>query len=136
MYRSHFRPSAELAQPYAIVGVPLIAADTDDEAEFLASSTYQRVLGILTGRRGQLPPPVHNFMQQLHPQERMGIADFMAAAVIGSPESVREGLQTLLDATQANEFMLVSDVFDPALRLRSMSIAAEVCASPALAVVD
>jgi len=136
VYRSHFRPSAELAQPYAIVGVPLIAADTDDEAEFLASSTYQRVLGILTGRRGQLPPPVHNFMQQLHPQERMGIADFMAAAVIGSPESVREGLQTLLDATQANEFMLVSDVFDPALRLRSMSIAAEVCASPALAVVD
>jgi alkanesulfonate monooxygenase SsuD/methylene tetrahydromethanopterin reductase-like flavin-dependent oxidoreductase (luciferase family) len=85
------------------------------------------VLGIITGRRGQLPPPVHGFMQQLHPQERMGIADFLAAAVIGSPQTVRERLQTLLEATEADEFMLVSDVYDPELRLRSLSIAAEVC---------
>jgi luciferase family oxidoreductase group 1 len=127
VYRSQFRPSATLDKPYAIIGVPLIAAPTDDEAEYLASSTYQRVLGILTGKRGQLPPPVHHFMQQLHPQERMGIADFLAAAVIGSPDTVREGLQTLLEATQADEFMLVCDVYEPELRLRSLSIAAEVC---------
>ncbi|MDZ4125924.1 MAG: LLM class flavin-dependent oxidoreductase, partial [Hydrogenophaga sp.] len=57
VYRSHFKPSAQLAQPYVIIGVPLIAAPTDDEAEFLASSTYQRVLGIHTGQRGQLPQP-------------------------------------------------------------------------------
>lgn len=127
VYRHQFRPSAQLAEPYAIVGVPLIAAPTDEEAEFLASSTYQRVLGIITGRRGQLPPPVQGFMQHLHPQERMGIADFLAAAVIGSPQTVREGLQTLAETTDADEFMLVSDVYEPDLRLRSMSIASEVC---------
>ncbi|MDO9503784.1 MAG: LLM class flavin-dependent oxidoreductase [Hydrogenophaga sp.] len=125
VYRSHFKPSAQLAQPYVIIGVPLIAAPTDDEAEFLASSTYQRVLGILTGQRGQLPPPVQGFMQRLHPQEQAGIADFLAAAVIGGPETVREGLQALAHATDADEFMIVSDLFDPALRLRSMTITAE-----------
>jgi luciferase family oxidoreductase group 1 len=128
VYRSHFKPSAQLAQPYVIIGVPLIAAPTDDEAEFLASSTYQRVLGILTGQRGQLPPPVQGFMQRLHPQEQAGIADFLAAAVIGGPDTVREGLQALADATQADEFMIVCDVFDPALRLRSLDIAAEAMA--------
>ena len=97
----------------------------DDEAEYLASSTYQRVLGILTGRRGQLPPPVKDFMQGLHPQEQAAIADFLAVAVIGGPDTVREGLASLAQVTQADEFMLVSDVFDPALRLRSMTLTAE-----------
>jgi luciferase family oxidoreductase group 1 len=131
VYRSHFKPSAQLAQPYVVIGVPLIAAPTDDEAEFLATSTYQRVLGILTGQRGQLPPPVQGFMQRLHPQEQAGIADFLAAAVIGGPETVREGLQALAQATDADEFMIVSDLFDPALRLRSLTITAEAMASTA-----
>jgi luciferase family oxidoreductase group 1 len=129
VYRSHFKPSAQLAKPWVIIGVPLIAAPTDDEAEFLASSTYQRVLGILTGQRGQLPPPVQGFMERLHPQEQAGIADFLAAAVIGGPETVREGLQALADATQADEFMIVCDVYDPALRLRSLDFAAEAMAA-------
>ncbi|MBS3998745.1 MAG: LLM class flavin-dependent oxidoreductase [Hydrogenophaga sp.] len=128
LYRSQFRPSATLDKPYAIVGVPLIAAPTDEEAEYLASSTYQRVLGILTGRRGQLPPPVHGFMQHLHTQERAAITDFLAAAVIGGPDTVRERAALLAEATEADEFMLVSDVYEPELRLRSLSIAAEALA--------
>ena len=128
LYRSQFQPSATLQRPYAVVGVPMIAAPTDEEAEYLASSTYQRVLGILTGRRGQLPPPVHGFMEQLHPQERAAIADFLACAVIGGPDTVRAGLHALREATEADELILVSDVFDPALRLRSLSIAAQACA--------
>ncbi|MDT4886409.1 luciferase family oxidoreductase, group 1 [compost metagenome] len=87
------------------------------------------MLGILTGKRGQLPPPVQGFMQQLHPQEQAAIADFLAAGVIGGPDTVREGLQSLADATQADEFMIVSDLFDPALRLRSLTITAEAMAS-------
>lgn len=133
VYRSHFKPSAQLAQPCVTIGVPLIAAPTDEEAEFLASSTYQRVLGILTGQRGQLPPPVPGFMQRLHPQEQAGIADFLAAAVIGGPDTVSEGLRALAQATEADEFMIVCDVFDPALRLRSMDIAAEAMAATASA---
>ena len=128
VYRSHFQPSASLEKPYAIVGVPVIAAPTDAEAEFLASSTYQRVLGILTGRRGLLPPPVENFMERLHPQERAGIADFLAMAVIGGPQTVREGLAALAEATEADEFMIVSDLYDPALRLRSLTLTAEAMA--------
>jgi luciferase family oxidoreductase group 1 len=128
LYRRLFKPSKVLSQPYVMIGVPLMAAPSDDEAEFLASSTYQRVLGILTGDRRPLQPPVKNFMQQLHPQERAAIADFLAAAVIGGPDKVRADLVALAQQTQADEFMLVCDMFDPALRLQSLDIAAEVCA--------
>jgi luciferase family oxidoreductase group 1 len=124
LYRSLFRPSATLAQPYVAIGVPVIAAPSDEEAEFLASSTYQRVLGIITGKRGRLAPPVQDFMAQLHPQERAAIADFLAVAVIGGPLTVRAGFEQLAQATQADEFILVSDVFDADLRLRSLDIAA------------
>ena len=129
LYRRLFKPSAALAQPYVVMGVPLIAAPTDEEAEFLASSTYQRVLGILTGARGQLQPPVHNFADQLDGQARAAINDFLAAAVIGGPETVQQGMARLLELTRADELMLVSDVFDPALRLRSLDIAAAACAA-------
>jgi luciferase family oxidoreductase group 1 len=124
VYRGQFRPSATLAKPYVVIGVPLIAAPTDDEAEYLASSTYQRVLGILTGDRTRLQPPVADFMAELLPQERAAINEFLAAAVIGGPDKVRAGLTALAQATDADEFMLVSDVFDPTLRLRSLDIAA------------
>ncbi len=128
-YRSQFQPSATLARPYVVVGVPLVAAPDDDEAEYLASSTYQRVLGILTGRRGQLPAPVQGYMAQLHPQERAGIEDFLAAAVVGGPTTIHRRLTALAQATEADEFMLVSDLFDPALRHRSLTLAAQAMAS-------
>ena len=124
VYRSRFKPSATLAQPRVAIGVPLIAAPTDEEADFLASSTYQRILGILTGSRRRLQAPQANYMAKLQPQERNAIADFLAAAVIGGPETVRSGLRELARVTQADEFMLVCDIFDPALRLRSLDIAA------------
>ncbi|MDO8787054.1 MAG: LLM class flavin-dependent oxidoreductase [Sulfuritalea sp.] len=129
LYRTRFRPSAALAKPYVIVGVPLIAAPTDEEAQFLASSTYQRVLGILRGDRGLLQPPVADFMSQLHPQERTAVDNFLAAAVIGGPRTVSEGLAALLQATDADELMLVCDIFDPSLRLRSLDIVAAVRAA-------
>ena len=124
LYRQNFRPSATLAKPYVTIGVPLIAAPSDEEADYLASSTYQRVLGILTGARLGLQPPTDNFMAQRHPQERAAIGDFLAAAVIGGPDTVRERLSALAEATNADEFMLVCDIYDPALRLRSLDIAA------------
>ncbi|MCM2307982.1 MAG: LLM class flavin-dependent oxidoreductase [Sulfuritalea sp.] len=127
LYRSEFRPSASLARPYVMIGVPLIAAATDAEAEFLASSVHQRVLGILHGDRRCLPPPVKDFIAGLHPQERAAIGQFLAAAVIGGPSTVRAGLAALKQATAADEFMLVCDIFDPELRLRSLDIAAAAC---------
>ncbi|MFN7713316.1 MAG: LLM class flavin-dependent oxidoreductase [Curvibacter sp.] len=124
IYRERFRPSATLARPYVAIGVPVIAAPSDEEAEYLASSTYQRVLGILTGRRGLLPRPSENYRASLPVQQRAAIADFLAVAVIGSPQTVRAGFEQLAEATQADEFVLVCDVHDPELRLRSLDLAA------------
>lgn len=124
MYRENFQPSATLAKPYVVIGVPLVAAPTDDEADYLASSIYQRVLGILRGDRRPLPAPVANFVQGLDAQERAAIGDFLAAAVIGGPDTVRAGLAQLQEATQADEMMLVCDVFDAKLRLQSLDITA------------
>ena len=125
LYRRLFRPSAALPRPYVVIGVPLVAAPSDAEAEYLASSVYQRVLGILTGDRRRLQPPVEDFAARLQPQERAAIGDFLAAAVIGGPDTVHQGLEALVRSTGADELMLVCDVFDPALRLRSLDIAAQ-----------
>ena len=129
VYRSEFKPSAHLSEPYVVIGVPLIAAHSDEEAEYLASSTYQRVLGILTGDRRRLQAPVENFMARRSPQERAAIQDFLAAAIIGGPEKVALSIAALVQATQADELMLVCDIFDPALRLRSLDIARSACLS-------
>jgi len=135
VYRSRFKPSATLAKPYVAIGVPLIAAPTDEEAQLLASSTYKRVLGILTGQRGKLGPPVPDFVQNLSPQERAGISDFLALAVVGGPETVREGLQSIVAQTGADELVFVSDVYDQSLRLRSLEIAADAIRSDQTAAV-
>jgi len=129
LYRRMFQPSESLAQPYVMIGVPLIAAPTDAEAEFLASSTYQRILGILRSERGRFPPPVDGFMSTLNPQEQTAIGDFLAAGVIGDRNTVQQGLTELLRTTAADELMLVCDIFDPALRLRSLDIVVEACAA-------
>jgi luciferase family oxidoreductase group 1 len=126
LYRRTFQPSAQLAKPYVVIGVPLIAAPTDEEAQYLASSVYQRVYGILTNQRGKLPLPDATFMDRIGTRGRAAVMEFLAAAVIGSPEKVRAGFEDLLAQTQADEMMLVCDIHDPALRLRSLDIAAQV----------
>ncbi len=125
LYRDLFKPSAALDKPYVIVGAPVIAAPTDSEAEFLASSTYQRVLGIVTGKRGLLPPPVEGFMDSLNMAERQAIEGFLAVASIGGPERVQQRLKVLAQHTGADELMLVCDVYDGDLRLRSLDIATQ-----------
>jgi luciferase family oxidoreductase group 1 len=123
VYRSNFHPSANLAKPYLAIGVPLVAAPTDEEAHFLASSVYQRVLGILTGERKKLQAPVENFVSALTERERSAIAEFLGMAVIGGPETVRTSFARLQKLTGADEFILVCDVFEPKWRLRSLDIA-------------
>jgi len=122
LYRRHFRPSAALAKPYVIVGVPLVAAASDEEADYLASSHYQRVLGILTNQRAPLPPPLPHYLESLPAQHRAAILDFLAAGVVGGPETVSAGLKRLVELTGADELMLVSDLFDLEQRLRSLDL--------------
>ena len=131
LYRDLFKPSAQLQKPYVIVGAPVIAAPSDDEAEYLASSTYQRVLGILTGQRGLLPRPVKGFMDSLNDAEQQAIEGFLAVASIGGPERVQQRMQELAESTGADELMLVSDIYDGDLRQRSLEIAAHAMRAPA-----
>ena len=128
-YRQQFIPSATLARPHVAIGVPLIAAPTDEEAQYLASSTYQRVLGLLTGERRKLQAPIDNYLKQQSQQAQSAISDFLAASVIGGPQTIASGLASLIEQTQADELMLVCDVFDANLRLRSLSIAAQALAA-------
>ena len=136
LYRREFQPSDALQAPYVAIGVPVIAAPTDEEADFLASTAQRRVLGILTGQRKPLQPPVEEYMDSLDARSRAGIEDFLGAAVIGGPASVRSGFAQLAELTEADEFILVSDIYDPDLRLRSLDIASEAVRTLPAAVPD
>ena len=128
LYRRLFVPSPALAKPYVAIGVPLVAAPTDAQADYLASSIYQRVLGIVTGDRKLLQPPVAQFLENLGERERQAIASFLSIAVIGGPDTVAAGFKQLQTATGADEFILVCDVFEPGMRLRSLEIAQQAMA--------
>jgi luciferase family oxidoreductase group 1 len=124
LYRSMFQPSAVLSKPRVVVGVPLVAAASDEEAQYLASSIFQRVSGIVRGERKSLQPPVAGYLESRDHQERAAIADFLAMAVIGGPATVADHLKKIVAVTEADELMLVCDIFDTKLRLRSLEIAA------------
>ena len=124
IYRAEFRPSPALAEPRVMVGVPVVAADDDIEAERLATSMFLRTLGILRGQRAGLQPPVESMEGLWSRGEQLAVAERMALFVVGGPERVRDGLQQILDATQADELILVSETWDRRARLRSFEILA------------
>jgi luciferase family oxidoreductase group 1 len=124
IYRAEFRPSPALAEPRVMVGVPVVAADDDIEAERLATSMFLRTLGILRGQRAGLQPPVESMEGLWTRGEQLAVAERMALFVVGGPERVRDGLQQILDATRADELILVSETWDRRARLRSFEILA------------
>ena len=124
-YRREFKPSAHLDKPRTMVGVPVFAAEDDDKAEYLATSMFQRTLGIIRGRRFALQPPVKDMDSMWTPAERLAVADRMALMVVGGPQRVRDGLRHIAEATGADELILVSDAYDPRDRRRSFEIIAE-----------
>jgi luciferase family oxidoreductase group 1 len=120
IYRAEFQPSRHLDKPYVMVGVPAMAAPTDDEAEFLATSMYQRSLAILKGRRSPIPPPVKQM--EWTQGERLAVAERMALMVVGGPARVREALQQIVEGTGADELIIVSDAYRHEDRVRSYEI--------------
>ncbi len=125
VYRTRFRPSASLAEPYAIVGVPLVAADTDEHAKFLSTTPIQRGLSLIRGENMQLKKPVHDMDQLWSHTEKAAVQSRMAIAIVGSEETVGNRLRLLHEATQADEFMFVSDLYEHSDRLRSFEIGAK-----------
>ncbi|GEK73062.1 MULTISPECIES: LLM class flavin-dependent oxidoreductase [Halomonas] len=123
VYRDNFRPSALLDEPYAMVGLPVIAADSDLQAEYLASTARQKFLGLVRGQRILAQPPTEHM--DWSPLEQSQVEQFLGAAVVGGPDTVREGLEAFLEATGADELMLHTDVYSLEDRLRSYEIVAD-----------
>lgn len=126
LYRSGFRPSEELDKPYAMVGLNIIAADTDEEARKLATSHEQQFLNLIRGRTGQLNPPVDDMDELWTAQEKAIVRGQLSYTIAGSKETVRKRLPAILEETQADEIIVTAQIYDHQARLRSYEILAEV----------
>ena len=126
IYRRNFKPSAQLAKPHAMVGLNVVAADSDAEAQRLFSSQQQAFANLLRGRPGPYQPPVDDIDAYWSPAEKQHASRMLACSIVGSPETVKRGLEAFSEETGADELMVVTAVFDQAARLRSYEILAQV----------
>ena len=125
IYRESFKPSKQLAKPHVMLGFNVFAADTDEEAEFRASSWQQAFVNLRSGRPGRLPAPVKGYRDGVGPAERALLDSVLSCSAVGSRDTVRDGLQAFIERTGADELMITSQVFDHTARLRSYEIVAE-----------
>lgn len=126
IYRRDFKPSPQLSEPYAMCGFNIFAADSDDEAEHLATSMMQSFVALRTGNPGKLPPPVEGYRESLPPQAQSMLAQIMQGSAVGAPDAVLSGVRAFLDRTQADELIVCGSIFDQAAREKSYGLAAEV----------
>lgn len=125
LYRTTFRASSELSDPYAMIGVNVICADTDEEAQRLATSPYQQFLNIIRGRTGQLSPPVDSMDDLWNLQEQAIVKRQLSFSAIGSPATVRAQLEQFQQMTNADEIIVAAAIYDHQARLRSYELLAE-----------
>ena len=123
MYRSSFRPSQVLDRPHVMVGIPILVADSDEQAQFLATTPIQMFLNLIRGVPGPLPPPTKSL--QWTPEERQMVAAKFGAAIFGAPESGAARLNAFLEQTQADELIVVTNTYNVEDRLRSYELLAD-----------
>ncbi|WP_078428315.1 LLM class flavin-dependent oxidoreductase [Alkalihalobacterium alkalinitrilicum] len=126
LYRQNFQPSNELREPYVMVGVNVVAAETNEKANWLSTSYQQSFLNIIRNRPSQLQPPVESMEHLWTSMEKVAIEKQLGASVVGSPENVREKLQAFLNETDADEMIITSHIYDHRERIRSYEIVKEV----------
>lgn len=126
LYRTQFRPSAQLAKPHAMVGVNIFAADTDEEASRLFTSLQQVFLNLIRGRPTQLQPPVDDIDQHWNPVEAEHVDRMTSCSAVGGPDTFRAQIESLLHETRADEIVATAHIHDQQARLRSFEIAAGV----------
>jgi luciferase family oxidoreductase group 1 len=126
VYRAGYRPSADWPKPHAMVGVNVVAADSDDEAAWLFTSIQQRFLGMQRGQRGPLPRPIDPALLESMwtPQEKAGVQRMLKASAVGSAQSVQQQLQAIVELTVADELIVAGAIHDHAARLRSYQLLA------------
>jgi luciferase family oxidoreductase group 1 len=125
IYREKFQPSEQLDRPYAMVGANVVAADSDAEARRLFTSAQQSFANMVRGSRGQLPPPIDDIETYWTPMEKAQASNMLSCSLVGSLETVREGMQRLVEHTAADELIVAAAIHDHQARLRSYEILAE-----------
>jgi luciferase family oxidoreductase group 1 len=126
VYRERFQPSAQLDRPYAMVGVNVIAAETDEEARYLFTSSQQSFTNLFRGARGKLQPPIDDIESYWAPHEKAQAMNMLSCSFVGSARTVREGLEGFIAETGADEVMVAAAIYDHGKRLRSYEILADV----------
>jgi luciferase family oxidoreductase group 1 len=124
VYRARFEPSEQLAAPYVMLGVNIIAAETDQEARLLASSQRQAFTSLRQGRPIQLPPPSEEWQRAESAGAGAEVDRALKASIVGSAAVVRQQVATFIEETQADELMIAAQIYDHAARLRSYEITA------------
>lgn len=125
IYRQQFQPSERLAKPYVMMGLNVVAAETDREAKRLQTSLQQAFIALRFGNPGPLPPPVDDIESRLDPMARSMINQMLSTAVVGSPQTVRADLEAFAARTGADELIITGSIYDHAARIRSFEIIAE-----------
>jgi luciferase family oxidoreductase group 1 len=125
LYRSQFKPSAQLAKPHAMVAANVITAATDAEARRIFPSAQQAFTNLLRNTRGKLHPPIDDIERYWSPAEKAHASRMLACAFVGSPDTVRAGLEDFIATTGADEIIVAAAVYDHAARLRSYELLAE-----------
>jgi alkanesulfonate monooxygenase SsuD/methylene tetrahydromethanopterin reductase-like flavin-dependent oxidoreductase (luciferase family) len=128
LYRESFRPSTVLDHPHALIGVAVIAADSDERARRLAAPGLLSFRRLRTGHPGPLPSPEEPAEYRYTPSERRVVEHRLANQVLGSPETVRRGLEDLLSATDAREVMVTTMLYDHSDRVRCYQLVAHLAA--------
>jgi luciferase family oxidoreductase group 1 len=130
LYRAEFKPSAQSAQPYVMLGFNVFAADSEEQAQVLATSMQQAFVNLRTGRPSKLQPPVPGYLESLPAPARAMLNEVLSCSAIGSPATVRDALHAFAERTGADELMIASQIFDHQARMRSYEITAQ-AAKPA-----
>lgn len=122
LYRERFEPSEYLQKPYVMLGLNVIAADTDEEAHHLFTSQLQAFVNLRSGRPGKLPAPVVGYQEQLDPSAQVLVRQMLSCRVVGGPETVDKGIREFAERTGADELMVTGMIYDHQKRLRSYEI--------------
>jgi len=124
VYRERFRPSEQLAEPYAMVAANAVVADDEAEARRLFTSPQRSFTNVLRGRRGQLPPPIDDIEAYWTPDEKAHVSRMLARSFVGTPEQVRAGLEEFVAETAADEVIVAAAIHEHGARLRSYELLA------------
>lgn len=124
LYRRSFKPSNILGKPYAMVGMNVVAADTDQQAAYLATSMQQQFLKLLRNQPGPLDPPVENMDAIWNPYEKEALQQRIGSSIVGSPSTIKEKINRFMEETEADEMIITTSVYDHDARLHSYEIVA------------